>query len=368
MSLSPRVPHRWLRCLLLGATAVCGCASPGVPKPPTLRLPEKATSVEAERVGGTVRLSWTTPANTTDHDALRGVTTAVVCRSAVAAGRAGACAPVKQLAVSPGPSFAEDVLPGPARVGTNSLLEYRVEVRNDRGRSAGLSDPAFAAAGRAPEAPAGLAAEATREGVLVTWGAEAGGAPDVRMELHRTGPAESSGAATKSKAAGPFAGGSKKDGPLVLTGEDERGGMVDRSARDGETYSYTAQRVRIVKLAGRTLELRSALAAPVTITVRNKFPPAAPRGLASVPGGGFGAAPSVDLSWEPNGEEDLSGYKVYRSTDSGTAVLLTPALVSGPAYRDLAVQPGHTYGYRVSAVDGRGNESVRGPEVRERLQ
>jgi hypothetical protein len=155
---------------------------------------------------------------------------------------------------------------------------------------------------------------------------------------------------------------------LVADGPGMAYGMVDRSVRSGETYTYIAQRVRMVHIGGRSLEMRSAPSAPVTLTYRDKFAPQPPVGLASVPGGGFGAAASVDLSWEPNAEPDLIGYRVYRSTDGATAALLTVKPVTGPAYRDLQVSAGHTYGYRVTAVDAHGNESGPGTAVRETLR
>ena len=302
---------------------------------------------------------------------------AEVWRAAGSAGHVGAIAPLRQVAVVPGATVFEDALPGPARVGTISLLEYRVELRNDHGRSAGLSEPAYAAAGRAPDMPAGVAAAPRREGVLVTWQPDGGGAADTGMELRRTGPAETgprdpktaAPATKKPRAAGSFGVGEKpKDGPVVLIADADAGGMLDRSARDGQTYTYVAQRVRTARVDGHALQLRSLPSAPVTVLVHSTAAPAVPRGLATVPGGGFGAAPSIDLSWEPNGEEDLLGYKVYRATDGGTAVLLTGTPVTGPAYRDVQVAPGHTYGYRVSAVDRRGNESGLGPEMRESLR
>ncbi len=346
-------------CTLAAAALLCSCASPGVPRPPSLRLPEKASSLSAERIGSEVRLHWTTPARTTAGDAITGVLTAVICRAPVVSGKTAACAPVRQIAVTPGPAEAEDVLPGPSRVGADSLLEYRVELRNDRGRSAGLSDPAFAPAGRAPETPASLAATARREGVLLTWQPESGGAPGVVMELHRTTgalPAAQSAAGKKSP---------RSDIVLVAAAQADASGMVDRSAQDGQMYTYVVQRVRAVKLEGRPLELRSALSAPVSLTVHDTFPPQVPRGLSTIPGGGFGAALSVDLSWEPNGEQDLLGYNVYRSVDGGKALLLTRTAVPGPAYRDLQVAPGHTYAYRITAVDVHGNESAQGPEAHE---
>ena len=364
-------------CLLLATAGLAGCASPGVPKPPSLHLPEKVTDLQAERVGAEVRLTWTTPANTTDGEAIRTVSTAVVCRSA---GRVAACVPVRQLPVTPGQAEAEDALPGTLRVGADSVVEYRVELKNGRGRSAGASEPVFAAGGRAPEMPVGVAASSRREGVLVTWEPDTGGAAGVMMELHRTGPEGAAGAAKgvapaakparKARAGPAFTDNKSPAGQVTMMADSagQRNGMVDRSARDGEAYTYVAQRVRSVKVAGRTLEMRSAPSAPVKVIYRNTFAPQAPSGLACVPGGGFGAAPSIDLSWEPNGEVDLAGYKVYRTVDGGAAALLTEKLLPGPAYRDLGVSAGHTYGYRVTAVDAHRNESAASAEVQERLR
>lgn len=363
--------------LCAGSLAVLwvgGCASPGVPRPPSLHLPEIAADLQAERVGGEVRLTWKTPATTTDGEAVRGGLSAVLCRRQ----GTGACVPLRQFGVVPGISTAIDALPGTLRVGADSLLEYRVELRNDRGRSAGASEGVFAAGGRAPETPAPVLAVARREGVLVTWEPAAGGAAGVVVQLRRTGgvavkpgPPARPVAPAKKRVTAPFGGGEKPaDGAVVLVaeGSGDQHGMLDRSARAGETYTYVAERLRHTQAGGRTLELRSAAAPPVTIVYRDLFPPQAPVGLATVPGGGFGAAPSIDLSWEPNGESDLLGYKVYRSVDGGAQVLLTAQPVVAAAYRDLRVAPGHQYVYRVLAVDTHGNQSALSVEAREDLR
>jgi hypothetical protein len=140
------------------------------------------------------------------------------------------------------------------------------------------------------------------------------------------------------------------------------------------SYQYTAQRVLPVSLAGHALELRSAISAPVTITMRDIFPPQAPTGLEAVPGGATSTDRSIDLSWTPNPEGDLAGYFVYRQeVDSkgaaaGTATRLNQTPVVGPAYRDQTAMAGRRYAYRVSAVDTAGNESPRSDEVQETLR
>jgi len=152
------------------------------------------------------------------------------------------------------------------------------------------------------------------------------------------------------------------------------GGTVDKTTHIGESYSYTAQRVRSVTLDGHTLELRSTISAPLTFVSRDVFPPLVPNGLEAVPGGATPADRSIDLSWTPNTEADLAGYNVYRQEVTsagevaGTAARLNSIPVVGPAYRDQTAVPGHRYSYRVTAVDATGNESAPGAAVQESLR
>ena len=90
------------------------------------------------------------------------------------------------------------------------------------------------------------------------------------------------------------------------------GGTIDATATRGQTFSYTAQRVRSVTLNRHTLELRSSISQPVAVLMRDTFPPRAPSGLEAVPGGATAADRSIDLSWTPNTDADLAGYFVYR--------------------------------------------------------
>lgn len=82
-------------------------------------------------------------------------------------------------------------------------------------------------------------------------------------------------------------------------------------------------------------------------------PPAAPTGLAAIAGNGV-----VDLDWNDNGEGDLAGYNVYRSTVSGGPYSqLNGAPVTGSLYSDNTVSNGTTYYYVVTAEDTSSNES-----------
>jgi hypothetical protein len=163
------------------------------------------------------------------------------------------------------------------------------------------------------------------------------------------------------------------------TQAEDTGGTIDQTAQAGETYRYTAQRVRSVSLGGHTpgghtLELRSAVSSPATIVMRDTFPPHVPSGLEAVPGGATAADRSIDLSWTPDTDADLAGYIVYRQevdekgVAAGTATRLNITPVAGPAYRDQTAMVGHRYVYRVTAVDTAGNESAPSADVQETLR
>jgi hypothetical protein len=155
---------------------------------------------------------------------------------------------------------------------------------------------------------------------------------------------------------------------------EDSGGTIDHTAQKGETYRYTAQRVRSVLLGGHALELRSAISSPVTVAMRDIFPPHTPSGLEAVPGGATAADRSIDLSWTPDVDADLAGYIVYRQDVdekgevAGTATRLNLTPVVGPAYRDQTAMAGRRYAYRVTAVDAAGNESAPSADVQEMLR
>jgi hypothetical protein len=371
-----------------------GCASPGPPRPPSLNLPQPVTDLAAERVGDQVLLHWTTPEKTTEGLPLKGNFTARICRTPVPAASsrraapASPCSDVLRLAVHTGPSTAADALTSPLTADPVTLLDYRVEIENAAGHTAGPSNPAFAAAGAAPPPVESLRATAVPTGAMLEWkSSPATGLPGF-IELDRINAAladarrKAAKAPSKSRAA-----------PLQLAGQEptqihlrtapnptgnrqpatEPTGTVDQTARFGETYRYTAQRVRPLHLDGHALEVRSAISDFITLTLRDTFPPAAPTSLAAIPNPALQPSQpaSIDLSWDPNSEPDFAGYLVYRRAISGTAdstaTRLTPTPLAGPAFRDLTATPGQRYAYTVTAIDTSNNESRPSPEVQETL-
>ena len=87
---------------------------------------------------------------------------------------------------------------------------------------------------------------------------------------------------------------------------------------------------------------------PATVIV-DPLPPAAPTGLYTSVGDGY-----IELRWLPNTEDDLAGYRVYRSTD-GQNFSKSPIsgldLVPYNYFEDRNLENGKTYHYRITAVD-----------------
>jgi hypothetical protein len=83
------------------------------------------------------------------------------------------------------------------------------------------------------------------------------------------------------------------------------------------------------------------------------LPPATPAALASSV-----TSVSIVLDWADTFEADVIGYRVYRAGSAeGPFVLLTSTPLVASAYEDPSAPPGATSHYRVTAVDGVGQES-----------
>jgi hypothetical protein len=345
-----------------------GCAAPGPPLPPTLNLPQivLAGGLSAARVGDEVKLRWTTPAQTTDKLEIKGAITAEICREIAGSSTAGKtpCSPVGRVTVTPGASDATDVLPAELLGAPAQLLVYRVQLVNAAGGTAGPSAAVYAAAGPGLRPVAGFAGETAKGGVVLRWRPEATGWVELERALLDPAPASPAPAgglaglmAEKQSAETRF---------RVGDGSSDPGGTIDRTAAIGHGYRYTAQRVIAVFVGGQTLEARSVPSAALEFTVRDVFPPEVPKGLVAAPGMA-GDSATIDLSWEPDIEPRLAGYRVYRREEgSADWARVAPDLVAEPSYRDLKVTAGRTYSYRVTAVSTAGKESAPSGEVAEK--
>ena len=388
------------------ALGVVGCASTGPPHAPSLHLPRTVTDLQAERVGPSVRLEWTNPEKTTDDELLPGPAVkqktgafalpsgparhvlkgdpaliAEVCREEhgrvaprpVVAVVSGAfpqgCVTLAHIAVQPGArSTWEDSLSDTLSMGEPRGLAYRVRILNKYGRSAPPSAPVLALAGVAPMPVAQLQARMAPKGVELRWAAPSDPAQesaiDEKTEIvrHRIVPVtEVTASADAKKQKNALSAEPKNDVVMrvssmsaIVGGE---AGTVDATAVEGSAYEYKVQRLRASFVDGQRLEERSTSSTVLSGTLEDRFPPKAPQELEAVPVVMNGKA-AVDLSWEPNVESDLAGYRVYRSEDGAAAVRLTGTSLVQSAFHDGAVVLGKKYRYTVTAVDASGNESA----------
>ena len=91
--------------------------------------------------------------------------------------------------------------------------------------------------------------------------------------------------------------------------------------------------------------VRSTIVRFKTLDEPDSEAPAAPLDLAALASG-----EAVWLRWTANTEADLDGYNVYREADGLFDPIAT--LVAEASYLDYGLDPGQTYRYRVTAVDG----------------
>jgi hypothetical protein len=82
-------------------------------------------------------------------------------------------------------------------------------------------------------------------------------------------------------------------------------------------------------------------------------------------GTGTAVAHEVDLSWNApsNSLDPVAGYNIYRSTGSGSLVLMNSSPDSAVVYLDSTVVSGATYSYVVKSVDSSGVESVASNQI-----
>ena len=333
-----------------------GCGTPGAPQPPSLNLPDRVTDLSATRVGNQVSLTWTMPRRNTDKILLKGVMDAYICRRENAA----TCIPAGKVQFLPSAdaTFSE-ALPPDLASGPPRNLNYFVELKNSRGRSAGLSDPAIVLAGEAPAPVTNFAAEVRKQGIVLRWSAAD---PGVSIRLQRkllTLPPPKPKAGQLSAPPQPV----EQNLLVDSTPGAAPTQAIDKNIVFGNTYEYRAQRVIRANVDGQFLELEGALSAPIRTEALDIFPPSIPTGLAAVATAADPASnspASIDLSWQPGTDSDLAGYAIYRREEQSPWQRISGGQpVIGPAFHDPHVLAGHTYQYAVTAIDKDAHESER---------
>jgi hypothetical protein len=246
-----------LMLLLSGTAALVSCGVPGIPKPPSLDLPQPITDLRAIRKGDNVHVDWTVPTETTDRLTVRQLGPTRICRSLDAA--ISECAnpvgevPAPQL---PGtgprqtksaktsatmPANYIDRLPQTLPVENSSArIFYAVSVLNSKGRTAGISNVVSVPAVPALPPPSDFRAQVTAEGVILSWtkiplGAETPGLRYIYRVYRRP-----EGGNTDTVVG---------EVPLDASSATE---LVDHSFEWEQTYLYRATVVTLIHEEGKT--------------------------------------------------------------------------------------------------------------------
>src|SRR5204863_3442501 len=125
---------------------------------------------------------------------------------------------------------------------------------------------------------------------------------------------------------------------------------TDIGVANGTTYYY---KVSAVNSVGEGLQSNERSAIPAGV-------PGAPTGVSA----STSRSKGIDLSWNApasNGGSAVTGYRIYRSTSSGTEVFLI-AVGNVTSYRDNSTSKNVRYYCKVSAVNGVG-DSVQSSEA-----
>jgi hypothetical protein len=210
-----------------------------------------------------------------------------------------------------------------------------------------------------------LTGEVRQDGVLLSWNPVPDLGRSTRFRIERL---QLTVAAPREARSSPLAPAPPSPTQtLVVHGRDgeDPGHAIDTSALFNQRYRYVVERVPLLELSGRSVEIQGLPSESIEVTTTDVFPPAVPQGLVAVADAAAGA---IDLSWTPDSDNDLAAYRVYRRDVQGSLPAQRVASVGvETSFRDTAVQPEHAYAYSVSAVDQTGNESKRSPEVEETL-
>ena len=354
----------FLICIFLFST---GCGAPGEPVPPSPPVPVAIKDLAAHQLGDGVQLSFTMPSNSISGQRLAAPPAIEILRGGVIPGGSADTKSFRVVYTIPGALvdnyrvdgrvvFTDPIAPEETKSHPGGAVAYAVRTRASQKRASADSNDVSLRVFPVPAPIASVEARVTESAIELTWpvsAATAAGEPVTAIASYKIYRAETHPAAVAS---------SRQDLPQdkpeahpALLASSETNTYRDSSMVFDHTYIYVVRSVIQVD----SNELESSDSAPVTVTPRDTFPPAAPQGLvaALLPGPAPGTA-LVDLSWSINLETDLAGYHVYRSEQEGTrGQLVTPDLLPTPAVRDTSVEPGHRYWYTVTAIDRAGNES-----------
>ncbi|MGB7848184.1 MAG: hypothetical protein WBL63_21415 [Candidatus Acidiferrum sp.] len=345
-----------------------GCGAPGEPIPPSPPIPVAVTDLRARQVGDSVLLTFTVPKKSTLGERLAEMPTLEVLRGRLRLDGSPNPKSFHVVDTVPGSvlsgyaeqgkvQFPDPIQPQGTQTHPAETVVYRVRTRVSERKASPDSNDASLNLYPVPERVEELEARVTENSIQLKWAApkrsSAGEPLPAIQEFHvyrgELAPGSVPAAERELHAA-------VWKLPLLQIATVKSSEYQDSGFDFGKTYAYVVRSA--VNAEGVLLESSDSL--PAIVTPKDTFPPAAPQDVvaAILPSAAAGTF-VVDLSWAMNLENDLAGYRVYRSeSESARGQLLTQDLLPTPAHRDSSVFKGRRYWYSVTAVDRAGNESA----------
>jgi hypothetical protein len=284
----------------------------GDPQPPFIRIPEAVEDLNATQTGSSIVLTWTNPARNIDGSAATNLAHVQI--------RSGEreIATVNVTEAGKPQSYSYSVPVG-------NSASFNVIVETSKGKMSKRSNVVSITAVDVPGRVAGFRAVVDQYRITLMWNS-----PQDHPELAAM---------------------------YVVTRADRPGESATVSETRYEDQHYpqvktvTYQVTSIRRVGDQTVT--GVASEPYSVVVEDKTPPRTPTGLDLTPSDN-----SAVLTWDANDENDLKGYRVYRSERADGDFKLVSSGINIPnTFVDPNYKPG-TY-YSVSAEDDFGNQSPR---------
>ncbi|MGD9561159.1 MAG: fibronectin type III domain-containing protein [Pyrinomonadaceae bacterium] len=335
----------------LYAIAVVGCGKRKPPLPPLPKVSQRAQISGFQR-GNQVILSWQMPAKNASPGDVQHIKRVDIYRLAEKlnsprtlseeefADRSVLIASVNVRDSDFGPkrySYTDSL----QFAGEPSRLRYAIRFVNAAGQKAAFSNfLVIEPAPRVASAPTALVAEVSQDSIALEWTPptnNADGSSPVNIQGYNIYRSESR----------------ELPGRLLNRAPVQEAGYSDTTFEFDKEYFYF---VRAVSSGAGDSPTESTESNIVELKPKDTFPPSPPVSIT------IAASPaSISLFFPPNPENDVVGYKIFRSTDKSAPKadwqVMTQKYQDANTFQDTTVESGKVYFYYVTAVDKFENES-----------
>jgi hypothetical protein len=360
------------------AAAITGCGAPGDPVAPSPPVPIAIADLSAHQVGDGVALNFSLPSKTVRGEHLPQAPAIEILRGELKPDGSPNLKSFRVIETIPGELAAKyqsddrtqvvtPIPPTENRASAGFDAVFAVRTRASRKRTSVDSNVVKLHIYPVPAPIGQLQSQLAESAIDLSWQAvtqTAAGDPIAVTEYH-VYRGELDPKSYDPQITGPDVLHQKFAAPIAQLDRTNDPRYTDKQFDFGKTYVYI---VRSVTTAGKdATTLESSDSDPLILKPADTFPPSVPQGVVAAAVENPESTPpsqEIDLSWSINSEQDLAGYRVYRSEREGEkGPLVTQDLLLSPAYRDTSVAFGHRYWFSVTAVDLSGNESTPAPQV-----